>query len=161
MPQPKLHLMCGKIASGKSTLAKSLASEHRAILLSEDRWISRLYPAEVQTVTDYVRCAKRIRDVLGPLVIDLLGVGLDVVLDFPANTVADREWLRGLADAAGSAHCLHYLDVDDDTCRARLHARNERGEHDFAATDAEFDLITGYFRVPEEVEGLVIVRHCS
>ncbi|WP_095189809.1 ATP-binding protein [Pseudomonas sp. Irchel 3E19] len=161
MPQPKLHLMCGKIASGKSTLAKSLANEHRAILLSEDRWISRLYPAEVQTVTDYVRCAKRIRDVLGPLVIDLLGVRLDVVLDFPANTVADREWLRGLADAAGSAHYLHYLDVDDDTCRARLHARNERGEHDFAATDAEFDLITGYFRVPEEVEGLVIVRHCS
>jgi len=161
MSKPTLHLMCGKIASGKSTLAKSLANEHRAILLSEDRWISRLYPAEVQTVTDYVRCAKRIRDVLGPLVIDLLGVGLDVVLDFPANTVADREWLRGLADAAGSAHCLHYLDVDDDTCRARLHARNERGEHDFAATDAEFDLITSYFRVPEEVEGLVIVRHCS
>lgn len=161
MSKPTLHLMCGKIASGKSTLAKSLANEHRAILLSEDRWISRLYPAEVQTVTDYLRCAKRIRDVLGPLVIDLLGVGLDVVLDFPANTVADREWLRGLADAAGSAHCLHYLDVDDDTCRARLHARNERGEHDFAATDAEFDLITSYFRVPEEVEGLVIVRHCS
>lgn len=160
MPKPTLHLLCGKIASGKSTLAKSLANEHRAILLSEDRWISRLYPGEVQTVTDYVRCAKRIRDVLGPLVIDLLGVGLDVVLDFPANTVADREWLRGLADAAGSAHCLHYLDVDDDTCRARLHARNERGEHDFAATDAEFDLITGYFRVPEEVEGLLIVRHC-
>lgn len=161
MSKPTLHLMCGKIASGKSTLAKSLANQHRAILLSEDRWISRLYPGEVQTVTDYVRCAKRIRDVLEPLVIDLLGAGLDVVLDFPANTLADREWLRGLADAAGSAHCLHYLDVDDDTCRTRLHARNERGAHDFAATDAEFDLITGYFRVPEEVEGLVIVRHCS
>lgn len=160
MPKPTLHLMCGKIASGKSTLAKSLASEHRAILLSEDQWISRLYPGKVQTVQDYVRCAKRIRHVLGPLVIDLSGAGLDVVLDFPANTVADREWLRGLADAAGSPHCLHYLDVDDDTCRARLHARNERGGHDFAATDAEFDLITGYFQIPEEVEGLVIVRHC-
>ncbi|MBK5529381.1 ATP-binding protein [Pseudomonas sp. TH08] len=157
MPQPTLHLMCGKIASGKSTLAKSLATEHRAILLSEDQWISRLYPGEVQTVQDYVRCAKRIRDVLGPLVIDLLGAGLDVVLDFPANTVADRAWLRGLADAGQSPHCLHYLEVDDDTCRARLHARNERGEHDFAATDAEFDLITRYFRAPEEEEGLVIL----
>ncbi|MFJ2478825.1 AAA family ATPase [Pseudomonas sp. NPDC087598] len=157
MPEPTLHLMCGKIASGKSTLAKSLAAEHRAILLSEDQWISRLYPGEVQTVQDYVRCAKRIRDVLGPLVIDLLGAGLDVVLDFPANTVADRAWLRGLADAGQSSHCLHYLEVDDDTCRARLHARNERGEHDFAATDAEFDLITSYFQVPEEAEGVVIL----
>lgn len=160
MPPPILHLMCGKIASGKSTLAKELATQHRAILLSEDNWLSRLYPGEIQSVTDYVRCSKRVRDVLGPLVVNLLGSGLDVVLDFPANTVPDREWLRSLADAGQFPHCLHYLDVDDDTCRARLHARNELREHDFAATDAEFDLITSYFRTPEEAEGLVIVRHC-
>jgi len=49
--------------------------------------------------------------------------------------------------------------VDDATCRARLHARNARGEHDFAATDAEFDLITRHFSVPSEEEGLVIEVH--
>jgi predicted kinase len=38
--------MSGKIASGKSTLAKSLAAERSAILLSEDRWLSRPYPDE-------------------------------------------------------------------------------------------------------------------
>lgn len=30
---PTLHLMCGKIASGKSTLATTLMAEHAAILL--------------------------------------------------------------------------------------------------------------------------------
>ena len=49
--------------------------------------------------------------------------------------------------------------LDDDTCRARLHARNARGEHDFAATDAEFDLITRHFSVPQVEEGLVIEVH--
>ncbi|MCF5552843.1 AAA family ATPase, partial [Pseudomonas syringae] len=43
MLAPKLHLLCGKIASGKSTLAKSIATKHSAILLSEDQWLSRLY----------------------------------------------------------------------------------------------------------------------
>lgn len=161
MPTPILHLMCGKIASGKSTLAKTLATEQKAILLSEDHWLARLYPGEITSVTDYVRCARRIRDVLGPLVIDVLASGISVVLDFPANTRADREWLRNLAQAAQVPHRLHYLEVDEQTCRARLHARNEKAEHDFAATDAEFDLITSYFRAPEADEGLDIVVHAS
>lgn len=59
-----------------------------------------------------------------------------MVLDFPANTVADRQWLLSLAQAAQVPHCLHYLEVDDRFCRARLHAHQPQGEHDFAATDA-------------------------
>ncbi len=161
MPTPILHLMCGKIASGKSTLANTLATEQKAILLSEDHWLARLYPGEITSVTDYVRCARRIRDVLGPLVTDVLASGISVVLDFPANTRADREWLCNLAQAAQVPHRLHYLEVDEQTCRARLHARNEKAEHDFAATDAEFDLITSYFRAPEADEGLDIVVHAQ
>jgi predicted kinase len=154
-----LHLLCGKIASGKSTLAKTLAEQHAGILLCEDQWLSKLYPQEIHSVTDYVRCARRVREVVGPLVVSLLTAGVCVVLDFPANTVADREWLRTLADRAQAQHCLHYLEVDDETCRARLHARNAAGDHDFAATDAEFDLITSYFKTPAEEEGLVVVVH--
>ncbi|OCW19006.1 ATP-binding protein [Pseudomonas sp. S3E12] len=156
---PTLHLLCGKIASGKSTLAKTLVAEHAAILLSEDTWLAQLYPGEILSIADYLRCAQRIRGALGPLVINLLESGVNVVLDFPANTLANREWLLGLAQAAKVPHRLHYLELDDATCRARLHARNARGDHDFAATDAEFDLITRHFCVPSEAEGLVIEVH--
>ncbi|AZE55586.1 hypothetical protein C4K03_3433 [Pseudomonas synxantha] len=156
---PTLHLLCGKIASGKSTLAKTLAAEHRAIVLSEDHWLASLYPGEIQAIADYLRCAQRVRGVLGPLVVNLLETGVNVVLDFPANTLANREWLLGLAQTASVPHRLHYLELDDATCRARLHARNAQGEHDFAATDAEFDLITRHFSVPSEEEGLVIEVH--
>lgn len=156
MPPATLHLMCGKIAAGKSTLAKSLAAEHSAVLLSEDAWLAALYPGEIQSVADYVKCAKRIRAVLGPLVSSTLAAGVSVVLDFPANTRADRQWLRELADQAQVPHCLHFLEVDEAVCRARLHARNARGEHDFAATEAEFELISSYFTAPGKDEGLVV-----
>ncbi|WP_456292121.1 AAA family ATPase [Pseudomonas sp. AK106] len=159
MANPTLHLLCGKIASGKSTLANSLKREHAAILLTEDHWLSRLYPDQIHSVADYVTLSRRLRDVVGPLVIDMLKAGINVVLDFPANTPADRHWLRDLADTAQASHSLHFLDVDDETCRARLHLRNERGEHDFAATDAEFDLITSYFQAPDNEEGLNVVIH--
>ncbi|MFB3301938.1 AAA family ATPase [Pseudomonas sp. AMR01] len=156
---PTLHLLCGKIASGKSTFANTLATEHAAILLSEDAWLAQLYPGEILSIADYVRSAQRVRGVLGPLVIDLLRSGVSVVLDVPANTRANREWLLGLAQSAEVPHRLHYLELDDATCRARLHARNAGGQHDFAATDAEFDLITQHFCVPTQEEGLVIEVH--
>lgn len=159
MPKPVLHLMSGKIASGKSTLAKNLAAEQSAILLSEDNWLSRLYPDQIKSVTDYVRLSRQIREVLGPLVTDMLNTGVTVVLDFPANTPEDRRWLRSLADSAEVSHCVHYLEVDEDICRSRLHMRNRRAEHEFSATDAQFDLITSYFRAPDEDEGLQIKTH--
>ncbi len=159
MAKPTLHLMCGKIASGKSTLANALTTEQAAILLTEDHWLSILYPDQIHSVADYVKLSKRLRDVVGPLVIDMLKARINVVLDFPANTPADRQWLRGLADTAQASHSLHFIDVDDETCRARLHLRNEGGEHDFAATDAEFDLITSYFVAPDKAEGLNVVVH--
>lgn len=159
MAKPTLHLLCGKTASGKSTLANSLKTDQAAILLTEDHWLSRLYPDQIHSVADYVKLSRRLREVVGPLVIDMLKAGISVVLDFPANTPADRHWLRSLADTAQASHSLHFLDVDDETCRARLHLRNQRGEHDFAATDAEFDLITSYFVPPYEQEGLNIVIH--
>lgn len=159
MTKPTLHPLCGKIASGKSTLANYLKAEQAAILLTEDHWLSRLYADQIHSVADYVKLSKRLPDIIGPLVIDILKAGINVVLDFPANTPADRHWLRGLADTAQASHSLHFLNVDDETCRARLHLRNERGEHDFAATDAEFDLITSYFVAPDKEEGLNVVIH--
>ena len=159
MREPILHLMSGKIASGKSTLAKSLASERSAILLSEDYWLSELYPDQIKSVVDYVRLSRQIRKLVGTLVIDVLNSGVTVILDFPANTPEDRQWLCGLADAAEVSHCFHYIELDDETCRARLHQRYGRAEHEYAATDAEFDLITRYFRAPDVSEGIEIEVH--
>ena len=59
-----LHMVCGKIASGKSTLTATLASAERTIPISEDDWLARLYPGEILSIDDYVRCATRIKDVI-------------------------------------------------------------------------------------------------
>ncbi|TWB11889.1 putative kinase [Nitrospirillum amazonense] len=158
-PTPMLHLVCGKIAAGKSTLTATLTAEPGTILLSEDQWLARLYPEELASVADYIRLSARLRQVVGPHAVALLRAGLSVVLDFPANTPGLRLWMRGLFEEAGAAHTLHYLEVPDEICRQRLRARNAAGGHDFAATDAEFDAITRYFVPPDEAEGFMIVRY--
>ncbi|MEG2632911.1 MAG: AAA family ATPase, partial [Comamonas sp.] len=39
-----LHMLCGKIAAGKSTLARQLAAAPRTVRINEDDWLSSLYP---------------------------------------------------------------------------------------------------------------------
>ena len=64
--RPTLHLLCGKIASGKSTLAKELASTPCTVIIDEDDWLEHLFPGEINSVDDYIRCTLRLRNAMGP-----------------------------------------------------------------------------------------------
>ena len=154
-----LHLVCGKIAAGKSTLTASLGALPSSIVVSEDDWLARLYPGEQQSLSDYVRNSTRLRNAMQPHLVALLRTGLSVVLDFPANTRASRAWMRSVFEAAQVDHQLHYLDVDDAVCKERLHRRNASGEHAFSVTDEQFDLFTSHFVPPSPDEGFNIRLH--
>jgi len=155
---PTLHLVCGKIASGKSTLTRQLLAAPKTVLISEDEWLSQLFPAEMVTLHDYVRCTTRLRGLIGTHVEHLLRAGISVVLDFPANTVETRRWMRSIFENAASTHCLHYLDVSDAQCKERLQRRNNDGSHRFTTSEAEFDVITSYFVAPSAEEDFNVLK---
>lgn len=156
---PMLHLLCGKIASGKSTLAQHLAAETGGILISEDHWLGTLFADRMTSVPDYVRCAARLRQVMTPHVTGLLRVGVSVVLDFPANTPGTRVWMRDAAQDAGVDHRLHLLMPPDEVCLARLKARNAAGDHAFAPTEEQFHRISAHFTPPTPDEGFTVIRY--
>ncbi|KUF10322.1 AAA family ATPase [Pseudoponticoccus marisrubri] len=156
---PTLHILCGKIASGKSTLAALLGAAPATVTVAEDDWLSALYPDEMHELADYVRCSTRLRQVMAPHLAALLRAGLSVVLDFPANTPGQRNWMRGILADTGANHRLHLLDVPDDVCLARLQARNRSGAHPFLVSDAQFHAVTRHFVRPTAAEGFDIVIH--
>lgn len=158
---PTLHLLCGKIASGKSTLAARLSAEPGAVLVAEDDWLDALFADELKALQDYVRCSAKLRGAMGPHVAKLLGAGVSVVLDFAANTVAQRAWMREILASTEAAHRLHWFDVPDEVCLARLHARNASGEHPFVVTDEQFRRVSSHFVPPTADEGFEIVVHSA
>lgn len=151
-----LHFLCGKIASGKSTLAQQLVRGQQAVLLSEDIWLAALYPGQITQLADYIEKSRQLKSVLELHLVTLLQKGITLVLDFPANTPEQRRWLKGLAEQAGCSYCCHVLDVSDEECKQRLAARNLSGENPFTTSAEQFDLITAHFSYPSEEEGLVI-----
>jgi predicted kinase len=133
-----LHMFCGKLAAGKSTLAAALSRAHATVLLCEDEWLHALYRDELRSGTDYLRCSARLRRVMAPHVTGLLRAGLTVVLDFPANTTEQRGWMRAVLDETRAAHQMHVLTPPDAVCLARLGARNADGAHPFAPSEEMF-----------------------
>jgi predicted kinase len=154
-----LHLLCGKIAAGKSTLAAELAKQPDTVVVSEDFWLARLYPGEILTIEDQARCSARLCAALAPHLVDLLRNGLSVVLDFHANTVKRRSWMREIIDLSAAAHELHHLDVSDEVCLARLRSRNAAGKHEYSVSHAEFAQFTRHFVPPTPDEGFDVVVH--
>jgi predicted kinase len=117
---PTLHLLCGKIASGKSTLARLLAKRPATLLISEDHRTSNLFSDDLKTIDDYGRYSARLSAAMGLHVAAILRQGPSIVLDFPANAVRNRNRMRSLLAQAEVAHELHLLDIPDAICKQRL-----------------------------------------
>lgn len=156
---PVLHMLCGKIAAGKSTLAGRLARAPATVVICEDAWLAALFSGEMASGADYLRCSQRLRQAIGSHVTGLLKAGVSVVLDFPANTVQNRAWMRSLLEGTGAAHQLHLLRATEAQCLARLAARNAGGAHPFAVSEAQFHRFSRHFEPPTAEEGFTIVEH--
>jgi predicted kinase len=159
----KLLFMCGKMAAGKSTLARELTAQHEdAVLLVQDDLLEALYPGEFVDFDAFAKYSNRLRATLAPHVVSLLSLGLTVVLDFPANTKRAREWFRGMCESAGAVHELHFIVASDDLCKAQLRQRSldlKLAPGTKWTTDEDFDEVTSYFEPPAAVEGFNVVRH--
>jgi predicted kinase len=156
----KLIFFCGKMAAGKSTLARELAEREDAILLVQDELLDHLFPGEIIDVPGFARYSARLRNALAPHVCVLLAKGLSVVLDFPANTRAQRAWFRGIFEQASADHELHFVDAPDAVCKRQLSERSrELPAGTPWTTDAEFEAVTSYFEPPSADERFNVVRH--
>lgn len=156
----KLIFLCGKMASGKSTLARELARREKAVLLVQDEFLDRLFPGEITDIPGFVKYSSRLKNALGPHACALLSRGISVVLDFPGNTKTQRAWFRELFERANAEHELHFVDAPDALCKSQLKERSK----DLPAgapwtTNAEFEAITVCFQPPAEDERFNVVRH--
>jgi len=158
----KLHVFCGKMAAGKSTLAQSIASEINAIQLSEDELLLGLYPNKVTDVPTYVKYSNLIKQTHRPHFVALLRQELHVVFDFPCNTHSQRQWFMGIAHEAGVSCALHMIECTDELCLARMKIRAaENPERRSTDTVDMFNAISSYYERPLADEGFNIVKHVA
>jgi len=154
-----LIFFCGKMGAGKSTKAKVIALEKNAVLLCEDEWLAAVYPNAITSLESYVHFSNQLKPQMKKLVQSILSTGTDVVMDFPANTLAQRDWFRRLFLEIEAPHHLLYIDSPDAVCLAHIAQRRlEQPERAKTDTAEMFAQVTQYFVAPTDAEGFHITR---
>lgn len=152
-----LIFFCGKMGSGKSTYSKKLANELNAVYISEDDWLSAIYPEEINNFDNYIKYSARLKPLLRGHVRSIILAGVSVVMDFPGNTKKQRTWFKEIIPEIPITHKLIYLQAEDQLCLGRLEQRRkespERANFD---TETVFRQVTSYFQAPDDEEGFNI-----
>mgnify|MGYP003836198285 FL=1 len=157
MSKGNLVFFCGKMGAGKTTYAKELSNEPHTFYLSEDEILSSFYPNEIHNIKDYVLYSNRIKPYIMHLVKKLTKNALTVIMDFPGNTVKQREWFKMLIETCQVDGKLIYLKVADEICLSQIKKRRqeEPDRHQFDHKEMFYQM-TKYFQEPSEEEGLKI-----
>jgi predicted kinase len=145
---PKMFVMVGLPASGKTGRARELASVWRAIRLTPDEWMIPLFGQE--------QPAGKRNVVEGRLIwiaLSALQIGVNVVLDFGVWAKVERSALRALAASVGATSELVYLPVDDEHQWRRVKARSRTdATTTFEMTKEDLDQWRQNFQPPDAAE---------
>lgn len=143
-----LHLTVGLPGVGKTTLARRLAREYKAVRFTPDEWMIPLFGEPEGDGK---------RDILEGRLLwtahEVLGIGGSVVLDFGCWTAAERWAVRAVAEHAGGHFHLHFVGLPEAERRARATARWEadRGST-FEMSADDHERFLSLFQPPSETE---------
>ena len=152
-----LIFFCGKMGAGKTTRSKQLAQNRNAVLISEDEWLESLYPGQITTFEDYLKFSSRLKPLVRSHVQNTLCTGMNVVMDFPANTVSQRKWFKTLFSEINAPHELIYMNISDEICLKQIAQRSiEQPERASFDTEEVFRQVTSFFEEPSADEGFNI-----
>ncbi len=161
---PTVHLICGSTGAGKTTYSLALADRLGALRFSIDEWMASLFMADAPPTPDLTWALERTARCeaqMWLLAEQLLARGSDVIFDVGLSKREHRDRFRARAAQMGVAARLHFLDVDVETRRARVHRRNaeKSASYSFEVSDAMFDFMEGWFERPsaEELGGAEVV----
>jgi len=152
--KPTLYAMTGAIGAGKTTFAKKLSKEKKAVVLLIDHYIRQL-GMPIHSIEDYDKCYFGVTNIISDIACQLLKLGQSVVLDFGGN-VGQWEWLNAIADRADANIEIFHLIAPLEVRKQRVQKRNlEPGEFHFS--DEEFSSMPTVSAAPNvQREGLKI-----
>ena len=117
-----VYLICGKLCCGKSTYAKKLKRNHKAVVLSVDEIMLAVFGLYAGEKHD--EYAANVRTYLFEKSLELIQTGVSVILDWGFWTKAARYEAKAFYRSRNIECELYYLDISDEVWQARINQRN-------------------------------------
>jgi len=143
--QPRLVLLCGLPASGKTNLARELEESYGAVRLNPDEWELAL------GIDPFDEGFQRKLEVeFSGLTQRLLALGTSVILEWGFWARSERDEKRELGRSLGAAVELRFLDVPYDELVRRVLDRHAKGG--LAITESHMERYRNAFQPPTDDE---------
>jgi predicted kinase len=143
--QPRLVLLCGLPASGKTTLARAIADAYGAVRLNPDEWELAL---DVDPFDEGFQA--RLEAAFWELTQRLLVLGTSVVLEWGFWARSERDEKREAARTLGVAVELRFLDTPYEELVRRVGDRHAEGG--LAITERHMERYRSKFQPPTDDE---------
>lgn len=153
-------MLCGKICSGKSTYAKKISKEHKAVILSVDEITLALLGRDGgDKLDEYV---EKLEAYLFDKSVEIVGTGINVVLDWGLWKRSEREYAKKFYSSRGIDCELYYIEITDEEWDKRIEKRNadiSAGLLDaYYVDDGLKEKFNRLFEAPEKNEVDVLVK---
>jgi len=160
MATGRVHLLYGLAGSGKTTLARALCADGKAVRFTLDEWMIRLYPELPYDAAEYGPRTEIVKDLIWSVAEQVLRSGADVVLDWNSWSRARRAWAIQRAAAIGGQVILHHISasVEQATAQAEQRGRDSRSVYAHRIDREGIEHLASIMEPPSEAEGLTVIR---
>ncbi|PIZ94893.1 MAG: hypothetical protein COX80_05260 [Candidatus Magasanikbacteria bacterium CG_4_10_14_0_2_um_filter_33_14] len=155
----KLIIISGFVGAGKTTLAKKLEKQYKAIRFSTDDWMIDLFGFDGDFGEDYRAKKRVVKEFIWSISKQVLESGVSVVLDFGFWSWKERILFRKRADQIGAEFELYFIDVPLEQLRKQIKIRNKKlPQGTFHITEKWFDSWLPRFEPPTENEKPIVIK---
>ena len=152
-----IHLLHGFTGAGKSTFAKKLESDIKAIRFSPDEWMVKLYgnnPPEEK----FAEYFQRVEDLIWQVAEQVLELDQDVILDFGFWSRASRNEARQKAKALQVDTKLYFISAPEEVMKQRVLKRTEDlPDGNLVIDENAFELFKSRFEALEKDETHILI----
>lgn len=157
-----VYMICGLPGAGKTTIAKRIETENRALRFSLDEWLITLFGRYEITPENHQSHVQRVlacRELIWTTSERALKLGVDVILDDGFFLKKHRAKYREMIERTGAKPKLYFVDIDAETLLGRLQNRNaDLPVNNFAISSELMTYFFSLFEPPTEEENFDIVH---
>jgi len=156
--QPIAYVICGFIGAGKTTFARKLEKETKAIRITKDEWIIKIFGNKITSDKNFERYDKNITELATDIAFEILKSGGDVIIDEGFWVKSQRDDIKKKILNIGAKPILYYVECPVEKMRERVVNRSKTPPLDsFEINEEMFDKYLKYWEPPIAEEDILLV----
>ena len=156
--QPIAYVICGFIGAGKTTFARKLEKETKAIRITKDEWIIKIFGNKITSDKNFEVYDKNITELATNIAFKILKAGKDVILDEGFWVKSQRDDIKKKILQVGAKPIFYYVETSVEKMKERVINRSNNPTKDsFEINEEMFDKYLKYWEPPTVEEDILLV----